>query len=238
MNFNPQNFWAGMSNARPTGQGQYFLPGHVVIARIESVQLKSTRAGAMAIIAECSVIRSTSPDMPPGDARTWFQDFKFRESALGLVNSFIAAACGFDGEKDFDGYCQWLATNGLTAESFASQVVDTTNPLAGRVIRVDTWQKPGKEFTHHAFSPASETDDPGPVRVPQAMPDMSGSAMPAPLRPPPPAWSPQAPPAGPPAPGFPPPQGRPPGFPPPGPPQGRPPAWPAPPGFPPPPVRR
>jgi hypothetical protein len=77
------------------GGGNYVGPGMHAF-EIERCILKDTREQGLAFIAELKVIESTNETHAPGTRRTFFQGFKYRETALGQIKAFVMAAYGYD----------------------------------------------------------------------------------------------------------------------------------------------
>lgn len=143
----------GASTAKVTKKGQYLSKGQYVL-RVRATTVISTNDGPDAFIMEGEVVESSEPIAHPiGTERSWFQGFKYRDSALGEIKKFAYAALGLDMTNIADKEKIEKLDGGMDA--FLEKMVEN-NGVAGTVVRcecIERETKTGGTFTVHNFYP-------------------------------------------------------------------------------------
>lgn len=83
----------GIEEAKETGgTGNYIGPGTHIVRVDRCVQGKNM-SGQPYCLAEVTILSSTDENVRRGTPSTWYQGFKYRDSALPNIKSFIFACC-------------------------------------------------------------------------------------------------------------------------------------------------
>ncbi len=163
--------FAGMNTIPMTEKGNYIKPGvyDVEVYRCKALEPNLQRAQPGAFVAEFKITRSNNADHPAGSLGTWFQGFKYRESAGSALKQFVTAVLGPEYENQ--------------VEQVLAEATGPENSLAGMPLHIEAWAtttKAGGQFTRYKFTPLE-----GATRAPPAA--ATGTAA---MPPPPPAAAP------------------------------------------------
>jgi hypothetical protein len=94
--------FSGMSGAKVSKRGTFLTEGRYTL-KVRQTLVIQPQDGAEAFVLEAEVLTSSNPDLHPvGSERTWFQSFKYRESAFGELKKFTYAILGLDMSKPED----------------------------------------------------------------------------------------------------------------------------------------
>lgn len=124
----------GVESARVPEGGVYFQPG-VYLAKVLACKGFSNRRQIGTFVVECELLESSEPSLPAGSLVSQVITLD-KESALGNIKGFIAAAMNDRAENVTEEMCDMVASAG--------------NPLKGTVLRVSASNiktKAGKDFT-------------------------------------------------------------------------------------------
>lgn len=125
----------GIGKASATGGGTYFAPDAKYLIEIKKVLMKgSSRSSDVFFIVECIVLESNSEEtVVGGPDPSWVVNIsKNRETALGNVKMFIAAANGVD--PDYPELKDEIEVKKLVRLACDEKL----QPLAGVQVRVTT----------------------------------------------------------------------------------------------------
>ncbi len=87
---------SGLKDAKPTKKGTFLSEGQYVL-KVKSTLVIQPMSGPEAFILEAEILESSDHENhPPGTERTWYQSFKFKDSAFGELKKFTYAVLGLD----------------------------------------------------------------------------------------------------------------------------------------------
>ena len=152
-------FYQCIAGAEDTSGGQFFLEGNYYVA-LRGIKWHNSqkRAGVMFLIIETQVIKSSNPDVKPGEMRSQMIDFSQQPAKNNAKNFFLAVARSLwegaeaetrAGEERFIQECMEGDANGVSpAADLQLYLRAYLTPTKPKV----TGGEPG-EFTRHVWEP-------------------------------------------------------------------------------------
>ncbi len=125
----------GLKDAKTMKRGVFLDEGRYVL-KIRSTLMIEPNAGGNALILESEVVETTDPtNHPVGAERTWYQSFKFKDSAFGELKKLTYAVLKLDPTNPAD-KAKIETDVDPNIEAMLAQVIEQ-NRFAGQIIRCE-----------------------------------------------------------------------------------------------------